>query len=169
MRQHLARVLYQHDQQSVFDRGEVNFAPLTVTLRCIMSTFSSPTEKIPSSSPFRGGRHMTQCHAYPCQQFAHAEWFDQIIICTRIQGGNLIAFLRACRQNDDRNGRPSAYTLDHFNSVHIGQAKIENNQVRLARRCFGQSPACRFRPRSPDSLPRPVKSAGNGVSALRLR
>ena len=72
------------------------------------------------------------------QQFSQHKGLVDIIICPQIQRSDLLGFLMAGRNHDDRHAAGRANGADDVLAIHIGQAKIKQHQIRFAHGQIGQ-------------------------------
>jgi len=72
-------------------------------------------------------------HAHPRQQLAHAERLAHVIVGAGVERGHLVGFLSSRREHEDGHLRPLAQPPDHLEPIHVGQAQIQDDQVRLTR------------------------------------
>jgi len=79
-----------------------------------------------------GGGPAQSC-ANPRQQLAHREGLGDVVIGAQVECGDFVFLLAAGGKHQDRDLAPFPDFLNHFQPVAIGQAKVEQNQIRLAR------------------------------------
>ena len=99
------RVRCQVDQQAVFDRRDVQLgagaldgAPGQVD--AVVAEFDAGGVRVgPGGVPSQMGAHARQ-------QLAHAERLDQVVVGAGVEGFDLVAFVGACRQHEDRRSPP---------------------------------------------------------------
>ncbi len=100
----------------------------------------------------------------PRQQLTHREGLRDIIVGACIQRRDLLRFLIAHGQDEDRHARPFADRGDHRLAVHVRQAEIEHDAVR--RRSGGEfdplPAALRLRHIMPAAGKRDAQEAADG-------
>src|ERR1700751_3673883 len=74
----------------------------------------------------------TELSAHPGQKLRNAKGFGEIIVCARIKCFDLFFFTLSGRQNYDRYIRPVSELPNESLSVSIGEAEIDNRQLRPA-------------------------------------
>ena len=77
---------------------------------------------------------MTDGGADTGQQLAGAKGLFDIVICAHVQRRDLVALVRARRDDDDRQVRPRAHLAQDVEPVHVGKPEIENDEVRAVGR-----------------------------------
>ena len=70
-------------------------------------------------------------HADSREQLAGAERFAHVVVGARVERRDLVALLTARRQHDHGHGGPFAYATDHVQAIHVGQAEVDDDDVRL--------------------------------------
>jgi cellulose synthase/poly-beta-1,6-N-acetylglucosamine synthase-like glycosyltransferase/peptidoglycan/xylan/chitin deacetylase (PgdA/CDA1 family) len=75
-----------------------------------------------SSAPDRG--------AHPGQQFLHAERLGDVVVGPRVERLDLVGAVGSPGQHDDGRLGPAAQALDDLHAVQVGQAQVEDDQVR---------------------------------------
>ena len=73
------------------------------------------------------------------EEFLHSEGFGDVVVGAGIERAYLCPFFVAGRQNDHRRSTPSAQSLDHCNAVEVGQAQVQDHDIRWRRAGGGQS------------------------------
>ena len=63
------------------------------------------------------------------EQLTRAERLFDVVVRTEIECRDLVALVRACRNDNDRQIRPRANLFEDIHSVHIGKAKVENDEI----------------------------------------
>jgi len=71
-----------------------------------------------------------QDNPQPGHQLTHPKWLGQVIIRPGIQGSHLFRLLLAHREDNNGILGPLAQLAGHFEAIDVGQAQIENHQVR---------------------------------------
>ena len=66
------------------------------------------------------------------QQLARAERLGQVVVGARVERPHLVAFLVARRDDEDRAREPGAQLADDVDAVEVGQAEVEDDEVRPA-------------------------------------
>jgi hypothetical protein len=83
--------------------------------------------------------------ARPCaparrgHQLAHAKGLGQIIVGAGVERADLLGLVGAGRQHQHRHLGPRAQVAEHAHAVAVGQAQVQDYQVRLARAGLDQS------------------------------
>ena len=72
-----------------------------------------------------------QRRAHTRQQFLGPERFGDVVVGTRIERANLVAFRTAGRQHDDRDRQALTNPAAHLDSVDVRQAQVQDDEVRL--------------------------------------
>ena len=89
---HPARAAHQPGQQVEFGGCEVQgFATARHNARCQVNV--NIFQRVRGHRSGQAGAAVAQRDPYACQQFAHAERLGQVVICARVQQGNLLGFL----------------------------------------------------------------------------
>ncbi len=86
----------------------------------------------------------TQRNPYPGQQLGDAKGLGEVVVRAGIERLDLVLLLDARRQHDDRHLAPCAHRTNEVRAVAVGQAEIEDHQVRLARGGIDQTPLQEF-------------------------
>src|SRR5205823_845398 len=73
---------------------------------------------------------MPKSHADPGQEFAGAKRLGEIVVGAVVQRLDLLLLLISNGKNDNRRSQPFAKPAQDLLTIHIGQAQIENYQVR---------------------------------------
>jgi hypothetical protein len=73
------------------------------------------------------------------EQFARAEGLAHVIVGAGIERGDLVPLLAAGGEDDDRHCRPFAQPADHREAVHVRQAEVDDDDLRLARGGFDEA------------------------------
>lgn len=63
------------------------------------------------------------------KEFRYSEGFSDVVVGAGIEGGNLVALLAACGDDDDGNACPFAKASGNFHAVEVGQAEVEKDEV----------------------------------------
>ncbi len=82
---------------------------------------------------------MPQGHTDAGHQFPHVEGFGQVIVGPGVKTRDLILFLTPRRDDDDGCRGPFPQTADDFQSVHVGQAQVQQNDIGIVGRGEGES------------------------------
>ena len=85
------------------------------------------------SAPSAAAGRPAQGGANAGQQLADGEGLGDVIVGAQIERGDLVFLLAAGGKHHDGHLAPLADFADHFQAVAIGQAEIEQHQIRLAR------------------------------------
>ena len=75
----------------------------------------------------------------PGQELVHGERFSQIVIGAGVQRGHLVAVLAPGGDDDDGQVAPGADLFDDVYPVHVGQAQVQQHDVRAVREGVHQS------------------------------
>lgn len=59
--------------------------------------------------------------------------FDDVIIGSGVEGGNLVAFGISDGEHDDGSGKQSAHPATNFDSVHVRKIHVEQHDVGMIR------------------------------------
>jgi hypothetical protein len=104
-------------------------APTTVTSWRAWSRRIGPTSW--TGVVGRVGRAvMAERDAHAGEQLAHAEGLGQVVVGASVEGRDLVVLGAPRRQHDDRDLRPPAQATDQVDAVAVGQAEVEEHQVR---------------------------------------
>ena len=79
----------------------------------------------------RGKTHFAapESRPQPCEEFANSEWFIDEIIGAEVESGDLFRFEITRRQDHNGDVGPISNSCDNLLTVHIRQAKVQNNCV----------------------------------------
>jgi hypothetical protein len=97
-------------------------------------------------------RCLTQQGANPSEELLNAERLGHVVIGAAIQCLDFLPFAGAHRQHQYRRRGPLAKLAQHLLAVHVRQAEVEHQQVRLVQRRLRQVPRRRCRPQALCSL-----------------
>ncbi len=133
MGQHLAGVLHQHAQQIVFLGRELDLlvadlddAPHQVDRQLAETedrALALDLQLVAKRGPDAG------------QKLVHAERLGHIVVGAEIEGLHLGGLVAAAREHHDRHALVlAAQQAQELEPLHVRQAEIEDDQVRLARR-----------------------------------
>ena len=76
------------------------------------------------------GAHLPpQRHAHAGEQLGHAERLHHVVVSAELEQVNLLSFVRAHRENDDRDARPRTNALDDVGTIHIRQPEVDDHQI----------------------------------------
>ena len=103
------------------------------------------------------------------KQLRHAERLDHVVVGAAFQQAHLLGLVRAHRQHDQRDARPGAQPLEHVGAVHVGQAEIEDDEIRRRERHRPHGFRAGLRLLHRRSRPAPARRAGSGGSGSRRR
>ena len=79
---------------------------------------------------FAGWLGTTQQRADAGQEFARAEWFDEIIVGARIEAGDAILDLALGGEHEDRHGNGESAQLGaEGESIELGQHDVEQDEI----------------------------------------
>ena len=128
---HASGVAQQHRQQRPFLAAEHQ--------RCALERDQAAAQVDAQIAVVEYGRAfavgaLPEQHAQTRRQLLHAEGFGHVIVGAGIERRDLLAFLRTHRQHHHRYGRPGAQfaqNLHAVHAVHVGQAEVEDDQVRI--------------------------------------
>src|SRR5262249_40662019 len=81
--------------------------------------------------PDRASDIAPQCCVGAREQFADSTRLNDVIVGAQTQQMNLFLLVGLDRKDDDRNARRCPYAFQYFGTVHIGQTKIEDDEVGL--------------------------------------
>ncbi len=84
-------------------------------------------------------RCLTQQCAHAGEKLLDPEGFSHVVIGAAIEGFDFLHFTGAHRQHQHRHRRPLAKLAQHLLAVHVGQAKVEHQQIRFAQCRLGQA------------------------------
>ncbi|MNX66144.1 hypothetical protein D3C86_972290 [compost metagenome] len=87
---------------------------------------------------FADGR-LAQQRTNPRQEFLDAERLGHVVIGAAIQGLDFLPFTGAHGEHQHRHRRPLAKIAQYLLAVHVRQAEVEHQQVRLVQRGLRQS------------------------------
>jgi hypothetical protein len=129
VRKHLAGVLHQHAQQFVFFGRKLDL---------LVADFDDSPHQIDRKVANTKDRPlavnlqlMPQRRAHPGQKLVHPERLGHIVISAGIERLNLSGLVVAAGQNDDWHAVIArAHRAQKLMTLHIGQAQIENDQIR---------------------------------------
>ncbi|MCY1366417.1 hypothetical protein D9M69_533120 [compost metagenome] len=85
------------------------------------------------------GAWPAQVGAHAGEQFAGAEGLGEVVVGAGVECGDLVGFVGAGREHDDRHLRPAAHIADQRHTVAVGQAQVEHQQIGLARAGGGKA------------------------------
>ena len=125
----LAGVAEQDLQQVPFGRGQPDrlaaVPAMTVLAARSMTRSPSADHRLVGrgGGPPDGGAH-------PGQQFLHAERLGHVVVRAGVQRLDLVGAVGPAGQHDDRGLGPAAQPLDDLDAVQVGQAQVEEHQVR---------------------------------------
>ena len=88
---------------------------------------------------------MAQRGAQPRRQFAHAEGFFDIVVRAEVERLDLLGFAIAGGENDHRRLRKRPDVAQHVLAVTVGQAEVQNDEVRRAGDGHAQGLGARLR------------------------
>ena len=71
--------------------------------------------------------------AHPRHQLARAERLGQVVVGAELEADQLVALLDARGEHDDRHAGVLAQRPRHVEAVHLRQAQVEHDEIRLAR------------------------------------
>ena len=134
---------YQGRQQLIFIRRQVYFHAESENPPGCEVDFQIAAFEAGFAGLVAGPAYVTECNAEAQQELARAKWLCKIVICTIIQGGDLLFLLIASREHNNGSRQPFAQSLDGFLSVHIGKAQIKNDGIRRKLRRMLQCLSCR--------------------------
>ena len=126
--------------------------PSTVTVRASRSMCTPPTISSPrAAGPPPGLTSAAQIRPNPGQQLARRERLGHVIVGAGVQADHLVGLLATRRQHDHRTVPEHPQPPGDFDAVQVGQADVEQDEVRRVaasrvERIAGRSP--RRRPRS---------------------
>ena len=124
---HLALMEQQKAQNAVFLGGQMDF---------LLPLLHAPGAQVHNdgSQPEYGGLPVRpvapQHHAQARQQFPAAERLGQVIVRPGVQGVHLLILPVPGRQDQNGNLRPFPELFEHFQSVDVRKAQVQNNGVR---------------------------------------
>ena len=128
MRQHLSGTCDQKTKHGIFRGSQIDnlavdgneaFRQINAQTLLLEDGRCLLTLRVPSSYP------------QTCQQFLRVKRFRDVIIRTSIKRVHFLRFAFANGKNDDGRRAPFAKTLDDLQPVEIGQAKVENYDIRF--------------------------------------
>ena len=140
MGQHFAAVASQDAQQLIFDGRQMQLLFREESAAC---RIVDPKRAVDKYGRFLAvALHLVQPpdrNAKPGQQFIHGKGLDQIIVRSGVQRFDLVAVIAAGA--DDNNGQigPGTDFSDHLHAIQIGQAQIQQHNVRVMRGSFHDS------------------------------
>jgi hypothetical protein len=70
---------------------------------------------------------------------AGTERLDEVVVRTRVEGGDLLGFRGPRREHDDRDRGPAAQVEHQVDPVTVRQSEVEQHEVRAARRRIDQA------------------------------
>jgi hypothetical protein len=95
--------------------------PATVTSRRVGSSSIGPRVRHP-----RASEHGSD----PGVQLIHGERLGEVVVGARLETVDLVAFVAARREDDDGRRGLAPNAPDHIDAIEIGQAQVEQHQVR---------------------------------------
>ena len=132
MGEHLAGMLHEHAQQVVL---------LGRKLHLLVGDLDDAAHEVDRRSPAAEDRPlamhlklMTKRRPHARKQFIHAERLGDVIVGAEVERLDLADLVAAARQHHDRDALVAR--ADHpqqFEALHIGQSKIENDQIGILR------------------------------------
>ena len=84
----------------------------------------------PPPPPPRRWAAWRSARAQPGEQLADPERLVDVVVGAEVESGDLLALAVPRREDDDRRLRPFADGADHFLAVEVGQAEVEQDQIR---------------------------------------
>src|SRR5262249_34841838 len=93
----------------------------------------------------RLARRVAQRHPHACQELPHAERLGHIVVRAGVERLDLGALLGARREDQDRHRRPPPDAPDDLDAVDVGQAEVDDREVRLVRAGIGGTAIARLR------------------------
>ena len=143
MQHHTATVCYQNRQQTVLDRGQMDFgASAPNDTRHAVHLDLAKAKYRPMLMTRRLARSAalaSQIGTHPGQQLADPKGFGQVVIGTGVERGDFVVLVGARRQHQHRHVGPAAHVADQVHTVAVRQAQVQHDQVRLACAHFGQA------------------------------
>jgi hypothetical protein len=73
------------------------------------------------------------------EQLVHAERLGHVVVGAGVERGHLLGLLAPGGQHDDRDGGPAADAVNDVGSVHVGQAEVQDDDVRALTGHRGQA------------------------------
>src|SRR5262245_54030544 len=73
------------------------------------------------------------------KKFCHAKWLFDVVVRSEIESLDLVLLLSAGRQDDNGELADLPDRADHLRSVEVRETEIEQDQVRVSRRGFGDA------------------------------
>ena len=77
-----------------------------------------------------GRRRPPQRGPQPGEELVHAEGLRHVVVRAGVERRHLVPLALPYREDDDRDLRPPAQTLDHLDPVDPGQSQVEDDEVR---------------------------------------
>ena len=91
---------------------------------------ADPDARPAASGPAGDRRRPAQDGADPRLELGHPERLGQVVIGTGLEGQDLVHLAIPGGQDEDRGGPAARTLLDHDQAVPVGQAQVEQDQVR---------------------------------------
>src|SRR5260221_5562116 len=130
LRDDLAEVARQHGEQPVFNRRQVHGRRRAG--HDTAGEVHANGAELHHGITFGPGRDTAQCNAIPRQHLPHPERLGEIVVGTGIQRGDLVRFVGARRQHDDRHRTPAAQIADELDAVEVRQPEVQHDEIGFA-------------------------------------
>src|SRR3989449_7792137 len=129
VRDHHAEVLRQAGEKAKFQRREMDLH--AVAPDDVLFQVRRDLAQLEYRLAGAGAGGVAQRRAHAREQLADAEGLGDIVVRAGVERLDLRALLRARREHQDRHRRPGANAPDHVHAVDVGQAEVDDRQVRL--------------------------------------
>ena len=97
--------------------------------RTVLAARSTVKSGVVTTAAVLGGGDAAERGAEPGEELVHAEGLGDVVVGAGVEGGDLVAFGAAGRQDDDRHGGPAAEAADDVEAAHAGEAEVEDDGV----------------------------------------
>ena len=143
MSDYAAGVSDQRGQQLVFGWRKVGHFPGAKDLPPHQIDFEIAGLEAGFAITSRCKAGVSEGHSNSRQQFGNPKRFGQIVIGAEVERIHLVALLPPGRDHDDRCAGRTAELPGYLETVPVGQAEVEQDDLRVAAGSLGQSLACR--------------------------
>ena len=129
--EHLAHVLGQQAEQLVLDGREVQLISVQIGAAggVIDAQAAVDEHRVGVLRAQHGQPPLGD--AQPRQQLLHGEGLGEVVVRTAVQRADLVAVLAAGADDDDGHVRPGSNLEDELHAVHVRQAQIQQDHVRI--------------------------------------
>ena len=138
MGEHLAGVAAQEGDDLVFDLRQVHLSAVHAH-DALFRVHLQAADIVDALFAFGHALAVAQRGADAGEQFLCAKGLGDIVVRAVIEGAHLVLFLPAGGDNHYRHAGPCAYIAEQLLPVAVGQAQIQQHQIRAVRGQHGHS------------------------------